>query len=115
MYFNSNNSSSCNSTLWIDCAWRLRKHKSVQVGSLDEPEFALVFLGQLVGQFVLGIAVSDDTWDLKISFGSDLWIETFGYSVADEHWELRRDDGLRFGTGPQFLLFNKYIDSETGK
>ena len=112
LYFNPDNPDSRHNTLWIDCAWRLRKHKSVLIGSLDEPNSILAAIQQIVGHTVTDIDFVDDTWDARIMFNCDMWIETFGYSVVDGHWEYRRNDGYRCGVGPQFELYEKYDSKE---
>lgn len=95
-------------TFWIDCAWRLRRGSLVEVGSLDEADMVLRQLRQIEGLAIKGVSVDNDTGDLCVYLDDGLSIETFGYAVIDELWELRRKDGFRLGVGPQFQPFTRY-------
>jgi hypothetical protein len=112
IYFELNIPNTGINTFWIDCAWRLRKGDEVLIGSLDHSFDILPELQQLQGCTLTNVSISPDTYDIVLSFDSNLTIETFGYSICDEHWEFRRGDGLRIGLGPGFQPYSRFVEPE---
>ena len=113
LYLNSStNTELSDYRIWIDCAWRLRDSKSIKVGSLDESDIVLKELYVLKDLTLELVDVDRDTGDLRLLFQGGTVIETFGYSIADEHWELRRSDGLRIGVGPSYQAFERFEEAD---
>jgi hypothetical protein len=113
LYFGpANERHSFDKRIWIDCAWRLRTPESIKAGSLDDPSIILAEIEQIKGQIVDVVDVDEVSGDLRLAFHNGLMIETFGYSVADEHWEFRRSDGLRVGVGPMHQPFERLEDPD---
>lgn len=93
--------------LWLESAWRLRDAARIRIGSLDHSEQIVGVLQGIVGTRIQWISIGDITGDLRIGLSNDLVIETFGRSIADEQWEFRAADGVRFGVGPDFQPFER--------
>lgn len=101
-----------NIRLWIDCAWRLRQNKAVLIGSFDNHNDIISYIRNLNTLIVTGVTVDSDTGDLRLLFSDDFIIDTFSYSVAGEHWELRQSDGLRIGMGPNLEGYVRMEDPD---
>ena len=86
--------------LFIDCPWKIANAVRLLTGSVDEPAFALPIIRQLWGLNVTGLTLDIATGDLCIEFGQQCRLLVFPHSVEDEHWEVRRSDGLRMAFGP---------------
>jgi hypothetical protein len=101
----ADHSGSSAGTMWLDCAWRLLDENGIRVGSLDSQDVIIAALEQLIGHAVEQVKVHETTMDVRIDFSGRFSLEGFSHSTEIELWEIRGQDGYRFGVCERLELF----------
>ena len=109
LYFDPRREDGASTTrLWIECAWRLKSNRKIQIGAIDDPEDVVKTLQSVIGVKLETLSIDDASGDLCLQFSKGVSLESFGfYPAAGKQWELRCCDGLRMGIGPEFTPFER--------